>query len=278
MSSVAFVVAHYHDEYALATLRALEPISASFPNSYTVFVANHDVVHRRLVRMRGDRTNDCEVLRHDNTDMEFGAYQAGIDRLLEQLDPDWLVIANDTCATHGNFPRVHRERVVAELKLSHAHPVVLGRVHALPRSYQIDGLRTNRWMQSNLFVLNRVALQAVGHRAYRPGIGTLIRDSIPTSRFFSPTLDPVLRDHLDMWLFRAKPGPHWYGAAPLDSGNSTKMARKARAILYEIHLGAMLDAHSAEFRDLDELTRPQKIQRKIDDKLFDLTRWRAGRT
>lgn len=96
------------------------------------------------------------------------------------------------------------------------------------------------------------------------------------SAFFADSVDPVLRVHLEVWLFRTRQGPHSYGSEPLQPHNTAKMARKARSILYEKHPAAALDACGAEFFDLNELTMPQKIQRKIDDKLFDFTHWRSG--
>ena len=270
MASVGFVLALYHEAYLLPTLRVVERIGSGLSPRQTVFVANHDDVHQIMAAMHGDRSETCEVLRHDNSDLEFGAYQAGINRLLARMDADWIVIANDTCATHGNFAKVYRDRLVAELGRPRDHPVIVGRIHALSRSYQLAGFRTNRWIQSNLFAINRAALRALGTRVFSPETGALITDSSELSEFFSPSVDPVLRDHLGMWLFRTRGGPHWYASEPLQPQNAAKMARKARSILHEKHLSAALDACGAEFVDFNQLRFSERVSKRIDDKLFHL--------
>ena len=270
MVSVGFVLTHYHDAYLLPTVRTVERISSGLSAYRTVFVANHDDVHARLTALYGGGSETCEVLRHDNSDLEFGAYQAGIDRLLARMDADWIVIANDTCATHGNFAKVYRDKLVAELGRPRNHPAIVGRVHALSRSYQLAGYRTHRWMQTNLFAINRAALRALGDRIFRPETRALVTDSSEPSEFFSPSVDPVLRDHLGMWLFRTRPGHHWYASEPLQPENAARMARKARSILHEKHLSAALEACGAEFIDLNQLSFSQRLSRKIDDKAVRL--------
>ena len=269
MASVGFVLAHYYDAYLLPTLRTVERLDAALNPIRSVFVANHDAVHQSLMGIRGDRKDSCDVLRHDNSDQEFGAYQAGVDRLLDRVDTDWIVIANDTCGTHSNFARVYSDKLVATLAHPREHPVIVGRGHVLPRSYELAGLRTHRWIQTNLFAINRAALHALGMRIFRPETAALVTGSSKVSEFFSDEVDQVLRHHLEMWLFGMRPGPRWYGAEPLRPENAAKMARKARSILHEMHLSAALEASGAEFVDLNQLSFAERLSKRIDDRLFD---------
>ena len=275
MTSVGFVVAHYSESFVLPTLRMLDRIGLSEEPHHTIFVANHDTAHSRLAETLGTRDRGSwELMRHDNSGMEFGAYQAGIDALVKRMDADWIVVGNDTFATHNNFSRVYRETLSQAMERVPAFPTIIGRTHALSRSYQVNGLRTHRWVQTSLFAINRAALEALGGRIYRPELESLVSDSTDQSTFFSPDVDPVLRDHLETWLFRAHAGPHWYASEPLQSKNVSKMARKARSILQEKYVAAILDSVGADFVNLNDLTVTKKIQRKIDDMVFELTQSR----
>lgn len=79
-----------------------------------------------------------------------------------------------------------------------------------------------------------------------------------------------LREHLEAWLFRARPGWHWYASDPLSAANAMKMARKARSILQEKYLSAVLENVGAEFVNLKELSVRDKLLSKAECKLFDL--------
>ena len=46
------------------------------------------------------------------------------------------------------------------------------------------------------------------------------------------------------------------------------MAHKARSIIQEKYLGALLEDRAAEFVNLDELSVPRKLARAIERKLF----------
>jgi hypothetical protein len=269
MTSVGFVVAHYHENYLQPTLRAIEKLSLSLQSPQRVLVSNSKAVYDNLVAGNATIGAHDQLLLHDNSGMEFGAYQVGVDQLSHRVDSDWTIVANDTFCIHKNFASVTRGRLLAELANYHEFPVIIGHIDSLPRSYQLAGFRTNRWIRSNIFAINRAALSALKSRLYYPELDALINDSFDQETFFSDSLDPVLRHHLAVWLFRTEPGAHWYGSEPLSSENLHRMIRKARSILYEKYLSAALDHFSAEFVDLNRLSIPQKIIRKLDDKLFD---------
>lgn len=49
-------------------------------------------------------------------------------------------------------------------------PTIIGQTESIPRSYRIDGCRTHRWITSNVFALNRLALRELGGQVYRPAL------------------------------------------------------------------------------------------------------------
>ncbi|MBC8054961.1 MAG: hypothetical protein H7Y61_00100 [Rhizobiales bacterium] len=253
------------------TLQALGLIERAAPALHSVFVANHKAAADALEVAHARPGGSSEVLRHDNSGMEFGAYQAGLDRLLGACDPDWVLFANDTFATHHSFGAVHRTKLAADLNRSFEHPAIIGQVVSWPRSFQLDGLRTHRWMTTNLFALNRAALRALDRRVYWPGIESLVTETSEMKNFFAPNVDRVLREHLEAWLFRARPGWHWYASDPLQPANAAKMARKARSILQEKYLAALLESLGAEFVNLNELSVSRKVLREAERKFFALT-------
>lgn len=272
MATVGIVCVNYHAKYLLQTVRALKRIEATLPSLHSVFVANRDETWAALTKRMNRRDASCEVMRHDNSGMEFGAYQAGLDRLLAKCDPDWILIANDTFATRHNFATAYRTKLCAELDRIDSWPTIVGQLESMPRSYRVAGLRTNRWITTNLFAINRAARQALGGRIYRPEIEAQVVETSEMSTFFSLAVDPVLRHHLEAFLFRAHPGWHWYASDPLHPTNAARMAGKARSILQEKYLSALLDDVSADFVDLKRLSVPKKILRTVEDKVFEWTR------
>ena len=103
------------------------------------------------------------VLLHDNSGLEFGAYQAGVERLLAAGEPDWTVILNDTFAIHQCFSRPMRRHFVHAVTTidDQETPIVVGQVESLPRSFDLLGLRMHRWITTNVFAVNRGALRAL---------------------------------------------------------------------------------------------------------------------
>lgn len=271
-NTLGIVCVHYDPKKLASTVLALDRIRrcAPAPALHSIFVANHETVGVALNALGVNLGESSEVLRHNNAGMEFGAYQAGLDRLLGASNPDWVLFANDTFATHHSFGAVHRNKLVAELGRSFDFPAIIGQVVSLPRSYRMEGLRTHRWITTNLFALNRAALRALDGRVYRAELESLVTETSHMEKFFAPELDLVLREHLEAWLFRARPGWHWYDSAPLQRANAEKMARKARSILQEKYLAALLEDLGAEFVNLNELSVLQKLRREVERKLFSL--------
>ena len=268
--SVGIVCAHYDPAKVDQTLRILGRIKRHVPALHSVFVANHDSAWRALQASPAIGGSSTTVLRHDNSGMEFGASQAGLDRLLADHDPEWVLFANDTVATHHSFGTIYRRKLAAELGRRREVPAIIGQVVSLPRSFQIEGRRTHRWITTNLFALNRAALRVLDGRVYRIDLDARVTETSEMADFFALQVDPVLREHLEAWLFRAHPGWHWYASDPLSAINMTKMARKARSILQEKYLSAVLEDVGAEFVNVKELSVRDKLLSKAECKLFDL--------
>lgn len=263
------ICVHYDSNKVIPTLRSLDRITNAARAKRTVFVANQDSARIALAQHAASREASV-VIQHDNSGMEFGAYQAGLDRLLAEFEPEWVLFANDTFSTHHSFGAVYCEKLVGDLARDFAHPALVGQVVSLPRSYEIEGLRTHRWMTTNLFALNRAAIRALNARVYRPDLDSLVTATSEMSAFFSSRVDAVLREHLEAWLFRAHAGWHWYASEPLQPANARRMARKARSILQEKYLAALLEDRSAAFVDLNDLSFSKKLLREFDRRMFSL--------
>ena len=269
-NKLGIVCVHYDPKNVPQTLRSLDRIRQSVVARRTVLVANHEAAWIALNEWEARRGERSELVRHDNSGMEFGAYQAGMDRLLDENEnePEWVLFVNDTFATHQSFGSVYRQKLAADLERRFDYPAIIGRVVSLPRSYQMDAMRTHRWVTTNLFAINRAAIRALGGRIYRSELDALIVETSDMDKFFDSRVDPVLRDHLEAWLFQARPGWHWYASDPLQPANAAKMAHKARSIIQEKYIGALMEDRAAEFVNLDELSVPRKLAREMERKLF----------
>ena len=266
---VALVCVHYDPEKLGLTLRALQCVDREIRLGQAIYVANHEAAWTAL-KSTSLTADGAEVIRHDNSGMEFGAYQAGIDRLLADGDPEWVLFVNDTFATHQSFGSVYRQKLAADLERKFDYPATIGRIVSVPRSYQIEGMRAHRWVTTNLFAINRAAIQALGGRIYRSELDALIIETSDIEGFFDARIDPGLREFLEAWLFRARPGWHWYASDPLQPCNAARMARKGRSVIQERYLGALLEDLAAEFVNLDELSVAKKVVRGIERQLFAL--------
>lgn len=266
---VALVCVHYEADKVGLTMRALQRIDRAIGISHSIYVANHEAAQTALVGAIA-MPEGSSVIRHDNSGMEFGAYQVGLDFLAAKHDPEWVLFANDTFATHHSFGSVYRNKLATEMRRVREIPTVIGQVVSLPRSFKVEGLRTHRWITTNLFALNRAALRVLRGRVFRDELNSRITETSEMSDFFAPQIDVFLREHLEAWIFRAHAGWHWYASDPLSAANAPKMARKARSILQEKYLSAVLEDAGAEFVDLKELSLRDKLMSKAESKLFDL--------
>ncbi len=277
-SGVAIVSVHYYPEYIEESLRHLGAMCERLRPERCVLVANNPAVLPALQEAAHRSTWATSVLLHDNSGLEFGAYQAGLDHLLAAGEPDWTVIFNDTFAIHQCFSRPMRRHLVHGVTTIDDcdTPIVIGQVESLPRSFDLLGLRLHRWITTNAFAVNRGALRTLKHQLRCAEPDKLVAGLTPAECFFSKQLDPVLREHLSRWLFVAAGASSWYRAAPLDQDNAAAFARKARSILQEKYLSARLEAAGTIFADIKQMSTSEKLLQRVDAMAFALRR-RAAR-
>ena len=270
----AVVSVHYYPEYAAQSLRHLRQMCERLQPERCVLVANNPTVLPALQEAAARSQYAASVLLHDNSGLEFGAYQAGVDRLLGAGEPDWTVILNDTFAIHQCFSRPMRRHFVHAVTTidDRDTPIVVGQVEGLPRSFDLLGLRIHRWITTNAFAINRGALRALSHRLHCAEPDGLVAGSPAAEDFFSARLDPVLREHLGRWLFVPAGALSWYRAAPLDAQNAPALARKARSILQEQYLSARLERAGAIFADIKQMSNYEKLLQRLDAMIFALRR------
>jgi hypothetical protein len=278
-SRAAVVSVHYYPEYVEQSLRHLREICERVKPERCVLVANNPAVLPALEEAARRSTYGESVLLHDNSGLEFGAYQAGVDRLLAVGEPDWTVILNDSFAIHQCFSRPMRHRFVHAVTTiaDRDTPIVVGQLESLPRSFELLGLRTHRWITTNVFALNRGALRALKHGLRCAEPDELVAGFAPAEAFFSARLDPVLREHLGHWLFVPRGALSWYRAAPLDEQSAPVFARKARSILQEKYLSARLEAAGTIFVDIKQMTNIEKLLQRVDAMVFAIRRRHASR-
>jgi hypothetical protein len=274
MPSLAIVSVHYYPHCLEASLREVERIAGLAPPERCVLISNNSSLHETLLALAQAHAVVDAVELHDNRGLEFGAYQRGLDHVTQQGDFDWVLFVNDTVATHQLFCSRHRKALAARLGEPQTGelPVAVGRVDSLPRSYALHGARSHRWITTNVFALNRRALEVLGGRVHHAELDALIRTTADLGDFFSPEMDEVLVNHLKAWLFGAAPGPRWREAAPLAPGNAERYAGKARAILQEKYLSARLDEGKAFFADLRKLSDLDRLRCRGEQVMFKLCR------
>jgi len=270
MARIGIVSVHYYSEYLRQSTSAVSRLAARTGAETVVAVANREGLLPSLEALVSRiPAGAIKCLQHDNTGLEFGAYQAGLD-CLRDSDPEWVVFANDTFAVHNCFYSVYQNRLMSALSMPADDKLyVAGEVVSMARSYNIGGVRSNRWLTTSIFAINRPALRALNRRVYHPEMNDLIRPSSDYRQFFSEALDDALVAHLTGWLFGVPGQGAWYGAAPLTAESAPRLARKARSILQEKHLSALLDEAGAWFFDLNPYGVREKISRRVERAVFE---------
>lgn len=273
MASVGIVSVHFDPKRTRHALLVVAALVRRLPQPVRVcLVANSDEALSSLAGASAAVGVDVSTVLHDNTGWEFGAYQAGLGQLGEM--PDWLVVVNDALAARQAVSASSLDHLRRTVERSPAHPVIAGQIEGSSRSFVLAGERTHRWVTTNLFALNRSAVEVLGGRLRDPTLDALVRETAVQSEFFADAVDPVLREHVEHWLFSER-GPQdvWHSAAPLGPDNAGFMAGKARSILQEKRLAACLEGASAEFvstRDTRFVARVQTKGQKLLNQLREL--------
>jgi hypothetical protein len=106
------------------------------------------------------------------------------------------------------------------------------------------------------------------HRLYRPELEELVQSVADPEQFFSPRIDPCLVQHLRAWLFDAESPYAWYGAETLGEVNVARFARKARSILQEKFISALLEEGQAWFLDIKTYSVRERGLERLEAAFF----------
>jgi hypothetical protein len=263
LAFVGIVCVHFDPRRTRPTLLLIADLIRRLPQPVRVcLVANSEEAFASLAHAQAVLDADVFLTRHDNTGWEFGAYDAGLRFLGGALG--WVVVLNDALVVRYAVTSTSLDLLAGALNRKVVHPVIAGHIESYARSYLLEGRRTHRWVTTNLFALNQSALAVMGGRLRDPALDRLVRDTSVSSEFFASDLDPILKEHIRHWLF-SKRGPDdvWHSAAPLAANNATFLAGKARSILQEKWLSALLEGASAEFVSTRDTRLVAQVQAKV---------------
>lgn len=263
--SIALVSAHYYPDYQRRNLSEIRRLKRTIAVDRHVGVLN---AGRDLIPGNTDG-HGIEWVDHDNEGQEFGAYQRGLEALLEGERPDWVIFMNDTIGTHARIPSSAMTRLKRVLDQPQGDlPMAVGYVDSSGRPTQINGLRGNRWIRTHIVALNHLAVQSLDARVRIAEIDPVISGGDTEASFFADDCDVGLRAVLRSWLFH--PGGHvkWYRAAPLTSGNCAMFSRKARAIVQEFYMAFRLESAAARFIDLRATALVDKARDRLETEWF----------
>jgi hypothetical protein len=245
---LCLVAAVYYPSYLAHLALIVRRISASRPLHLLTIVINGTNISPHDVENHFDGLARNRIIhQHDNSGLEFGAYQAGLDLLRSSDDNDFdVIILNDTVGVH--YP-LNTETVSAFVRSLTIEPWpcrAVGIIDTVPRAFSIDQFLTSRWVRSNLIGFDADAISQLGYRIYVPAIDQYVTATADAPSFFSSSVGRSLQDHISRWLFTTS-GHRWHSAAPLSPENAAKLAAKARSILQEKYLSMRLEQICAAF-------------------------------
>ncbi|GAB0118778.1 hypothetical protein [Acidisoma sp. 7E03] len=191
------------------------------------------------------------VLADDNRRMEFGAYQTGLDHIVQLGElgrSRGVFFLNDTIGRKDWDHNVCLTYAAFAASLTGRLPVLFGTVDRYGPGVTlcIAGLPVSRWVSTCLFFADRNLLQAVGQRIAYDLVPELDNrqqgdtgDALET-RFFEG-LDITVAERLGDWLFRGG----WYRSGALLPENYVFFRAKLRSILNEMYLSALAEKQQA---------------------------------
>ncbi|CAN7733259.1 hypothetical protein LJR267_009224 [Paraburkholderia hospita] len=244
LARIAKVVAALIDTQSVSTLRV---------------VINNPEIDGRVIKQHFAGLAVRErVLRHDNSGFEFGAYQLGLDDLRRAHDDDFpCLFANDTVGSHQRINSFYLRKFSRAAQAYLGSNAIVGLIDSAPRRLELCGLHASRWVRSNLFVMDQLALESVRNRIYVARLNACINDSPKEGDFFAEGVGPSLRSHLSHWLFSGS-SDAWYKSEPLSLDNHRRMAAKARSILQELFLSMRLE-NAATALIQPQLSKVEKV-------------------
>lgn len=240
------IVVMYAKNRVASTVRIIKAMARLARLRRIVIVVNGDELNMAVIKSISDIRCDQWAIQHDNSGLEFGGYQAGIDHIARDR-PDRTILMNDTVGSHQYYSAVQLRSFCKAISADGLSNFVTGHVDVHERRIAINGLTGDRWVRSNLVGLDEEALARLGHKIYDPSIDRLIVDSADVDTFFSPDLDATVKTKIADWIFSTGPGFKWYNAQPLSTANSSMMAGKARSFLQEQYLSMRVETVGTAF-------------------------------
>src|SRR5262249_14919894 len=125
---------------------------------------------------------------------------------------------------------------------------IVGRIDQADQLLSLGGLTGNRWVRSNLILIDAAALKPIDHRLYLPEIAGWVRESADLNEFFGDEVGPATKARTAKLLFEAG---GWDDAAPLSPANEKRLCVQARWILQELYLTMRLEHAGTTLVDLE---------------------------
>jgi hypothetical protein len=270
----AIIVLLYAPQRLNTTARIVATLQRTLGDARIIAVTNGNQITSVAARKAFERMPRTEYVQHDNTGLEFGGYQAGVNLLGNKL-PERLIILNDTIGHHDLPTRTLLQCFMRQLSLD-MQKFAVGMIYSHPRAMSLMGLQCSRWIRTHMFALDREALRALGCRIYQPEIDNLITASPDPEIFFGDHVTRGIRDRITEFLFQ--PAQYnWYAAAPLNESNCVAMAGKARSILQEKYLAMRLEAADVALWHV-QLNRRERATNIAEKALMKLQRRLTGTT
>ncbi|KIG05684.1 hypothetical protein BurMR1_0769 [Burkholderia sp. MR1] len=257
-NEVHYVVVIYYANYIARIAKVASALNETQSVRTLRLIINNAEIDDRAVKQHFDYlTAPVYVLRHDNAGLEFGAYQLGLDDLRHAGADDLpCLFANDTVGSHYPINKFFIRKFGRAAQADLGPNIVIGNIDSVPRRLELCGEHTSRWVRSNLFLMDKQALQNLHNQIYVPALNACINESPNEDDFFSDHVAPSLRSHISHWLFSGSPDA-WYKSEPLSPDNYRRMAAKARCILQELFLSMRLERAQAALVQ-PQLSRAEK--------------------
>jgi hypothetical protein len=245
--TIDLILILYAQKRVASTARIVKSIARFMRLRRIVIVVNGDELNLAVIKSISDVHCEKWAIQHDNSGLEFGAYQAGVDYIARDR-PDRTILMNDTVGSHQYYSTVQLRHFCQAISIpaDRLNNFVTGDVNVHERRITINGMTGDRWVRSNLVGLDNEAIARLGRKIYDPSIDKFITDSGDIDTFFGPDLDSSAKLKVSDWLFSTAPGK-WYNAQPLSAANSSMMAGKARSFLQEQYLSMRLETVGTAF-------------------------------
>lgn len=179
------------------------------------------------------------IVSYNPDNWEFCAYDLGIDSVCPSLN-NGVIIFNDTAGR--NYPLFNSDlRRFVELVKIHSgdkFPVYIGKVESAGRQFFLDGMAFNSWIRSNIFYMNKSAIESVGH-VFDESLFKC--PYVDRGRFvFGERVSSTLADYINNWLSPSGEKNGWLAHVGKKDVSSDVLLKKAGSILLEKRLSAIV--------------------------------------